>query len=140
MSITVDPVQLTAVSQPFTGDGATAVWTDPKVVHTLNIPRDVLAAVADAIVTRQRQPRPPQVVLPDGSLATMPDGSILTLGGNGEVYRDGEQLPGVAARQVVQFGTRIYAQGKVNPLWWRWTGSGWAQVTAFDPRVLVDLP
>lgn len=137
VEILVDPIQVIANANAWDAAGA---W-DPAGVRTVyNIPRDLLVALAEALVQRQRQARAPQLCLPGVGLATMPDGSILSLGAGGEVYRDAEQLVGVAARQVVQFGTRIYAQGLTQPLWWRWTGTAWTQVTKFDPGVLKDLP
>jgi len=70
----------------------------------------------------------------------MPDGSLISLKTGGAVFRDAEQLPGVAARQVRAYGSRIYAQGLTVPTWWRYTGTSWVQAVAFDPLILADLP
>lgn len=121
-------------------------WVDPTsaLTYKIDFPPEVLSALAGAVAQVTpggvvRPIRPPQIVLPgDGSRAVMPDGSIISLGANGEVYRDGQQLPGVLSRQAIQFGVTIYAQGKTNPLWWKWTGAGWTQVTAYDISVLKD--
>lgn len=120
-------------------------WTDPatSVLHRVTFPRDAMIMLAAAVASNAVDKLAgPGRVYPGGSddHATMPDGSILTLGVNGEVYRDGQQLPGVAARQIIQFGTSLYAQGKTVPSWWRWTGAAWVAVTAFDPAVLNDIP
>jgi hypothetical protein len=43
--------------------------------------------------------------------------------------------------KVIQFGPEVFAKGKTDGKWWRWTGSAtvnsWASVTVdFDPAVL----
>jgi len=124
-------------------------WIDAAtgVTHKLTFPRDALTALAGAVAANAVDVLlGPQIITPPiggndpPGNARLPDGSILTMGGNGEIYRDGLQLPGVAARQMVQFGNSIYAQGKTNPAWWQWTGAKWVAVTAFDSNILVNLP
>lgn len=123
-------------------------WDDgvpPDVKHyTMTLPPDALGSLAGAVAlvtpTGVAPPiRPPQIVLPgDGSRAKMPDGSVISVGANGEVYKDALQLGATMARQVIQYGNTVYAQGKTNPLWWRWTGSTWTQATAYDVTILKD--
>lgn len=94
-------------------------------------------AAAMLQVLRAADQQPPQYLKPgDGQFAAMPNGQMLSVGLNGEIYLDAVQLAGVAAAKLVQFGLSIYAQGKTQPSWWKWTGSAWTQVTAFDPSIL----
>jgi len=126
--------------------GFTVEWDDgvaPDIKHyKMSFPPEVLSALAGAVTqvvpTTVKPPiRPPQVVLPgDGSRAIMPDKSVISLGAGGEIYRDAVQLPGVLARQAVQYGITIYAQGKTNPSWWKWTGTTWTQVVNIDAAIL----
>jgi hypothetical protein len=78
------------------------------------------------------------IYIPPASFAVMPDGQVLSRGVNGEVYRDGRQLPGVACAKIVQIGKSIFALGRTVPSWWQWNGANWgaAPVTDFDPNVL----
>lgn len=111
------------------------------VTHRITLPRDALVALAGAVAANAPDMLGgPQVVRPGDPLghARMQDGSILTMGAGGEVYRDGQQLASIFARQIVQFGNSLYAQGKTTPTWWKWTGTIWSPVTAFDPAVLAD--
>lgn len=122
--------------------GFTVEWDDAGNHYKMNFPQEVLAALAGAVAQVQAMPitpPPPAVVVPGGR-ARLPDGSVISLGAGGEVYRDAVQLPGVAARQAVQVGLHLYAQGKTTPSWWSWTGSTWVAVTKFDPAILADLP
>lgn len=145
VTITTDPAQIAAQSQhwsPLAGGGPQDFVADAGFTqHTINIPLSVFASLADELAKRlQQRTYAPAVLVPGGTgAAVTPDGSLLTVGADGEVYRDGAQLPGVAARQVVRFGISVYAQGKTVPDWYRWTGSSWARVTAVDARVLKDL-
>ena len=121
--IVTDPIQVQAFTRR---------WTPS---------RGTLTDIARVIASYQRAARPVQVVTPgDGSTATMPDGSIIALKIGGAVFRDAEQLLGVAARQVRAYGARIYAQGLNDPKWWRYTGTSWVLAVAFDPEILADLP
>lgn len=145
VEILVDPAQFSAVSQRWvrgTGDTDPATADPDFVQHTFSLPVSVFTQLAREIAKaiNQREYLPARLVIGDDRAIVTPEGSLLTIGPNGEVYRDGEQLPGIAAQQVVRFGMRVYAQGKTNPSWWRWTGSGWVAVTAFDSRVLMDVP
>lgn len=104
--------------------------------ETLN---EVVTANAAAIggVLQSMDAPAPQYLTPGATgFASMPNGQALSVGANGEIYLDAVQLQGVAAAKMVQFGLSIYAQGKTQPSWWRWTGGGWVQVTAFDPNIL----
>lgn len=137
----VDPAVVIAYSTKVVLDGngvPLPVPGEPLQQHVLNIPAEVLTSIGQAV--REREVAPAVLKPGDEGAALCPDGSLLTIGINGEVYRDAEQLPGIFARQVVRFGVHVYAQGKTTPLWWRWTGNGWAVVAGYDSRVLAELP
>ena len=98
------------------------------------------------------------VVVTDGTTATAKNvlaltdraGNVFTMGPAGEVYRNGIRLTSTSstgalqkmlAQKLVLFGTEIYAKGKTDNRWWRWTGSAtvnaWAPVTVdYDAKVL----
>jgi hypothetical protein len=83
------------------------------------------------------QPIAPQYVTAPGLPgAAGADGAVFTLGPNGEVYRDAVQMPGLAAQTICTFGLSLYAKGKTQPDWWKWTGAAWVKVTAVDKNVL----
>lgn len=66
------------------------------------------------------------------------DGSVLTISATGDILRDGVKQAGTVQR-LVQFGPRVYAQGKVTPTWWLWTNGAWSAAPKFDETMLVDL-
>lgn len=141
--IQTDPAQFCAQSQKW-NPGASPTEFVPEqgfTQYTVNIPIALFTSLATEFA-KQLKARSygPAVLVPgDVGAALTPTGSLLTIGANGEVYSDGEQLPGIAARQIVRFGLSVYAQGKTQPTWWRWTGLKWVQVMAFDPAILKDL-
>lgn len=77
-------------------------------------------------------------------------GNIFTVGPAGEIYRNAQRLTSFSSTgtlqkmlvdKVIQFGPEVFAKGKTDGKWWRWTGSAtvnsWAPVTVdFDPAVL----
>ncbi len=120
-------------------------WVDEVTGNkvTTTFPHDALLVLAGVVAANAPEPvNGPQVVYPGGPAphASMPDGSILTVGAGGEVYLDAKRMPGIFARQVVQFGRSVYAQGKTNPVWWVWDGALWNRVLDFDATVLTELP
>jgi hypothetical protein len=122
--------------------GATAGAANwPASSTSQTVQDDELAAVRDTAAAAIEQsllaPTPAQYVSGPGQMATGNDGSIFTLGPNGEVYKDAVQMPNLAAQAVCTFGLNLYAKGKTNPQWWRWTGSTWAgPLTAIDVTIL----
>lgn len=74
----------------------------------------------------------------DGLQATE-SGPVWKIGAQGEIYRDGVQIPG-AARFLLLFGTDVYSQGKTVPSWWRWDGAKWVAASInLDSLVTLAL-
>lgn len=81
----------------------------------------------------------PQFV-PPMPYARLPSGQVLTLGPNGEVYKDGVRLGTSAAQLIVQVGATVLLKGKTDPRWWQWTGTAWVGPLASVDDALLTPP
>jgi len=75
----------------------------------------------------------------DGNaLQATQSGPVWTVGPEGRIFRDGLGTAGYA-KQVLQFGDDIYAQGKTIPSWWRWDGLKWVAVGVMSWDALATI-
>jgi hypothetical protein len=114
-------------------DANQAVQDRLDEVYAARVGQCVAVAMGAMLWDRDQRSAIPQFV-PPMPYARLPNGQVLTLGPNGEVYRDGIRLGKAAAQLIVQVGSSVLLLGKTDPKWWQWTGSAWS-----GPLLEVDL-
>ncbi len=62
------------------------------------------------------------LALPGDAVATT--NGVFILQWDGTIIRN-EVLIAGSARKLLAVNDQLYAQGKTNPAWWRWTPTGW---------------
>ena len=108
--------------------------------------RALLLATALALVPVSASAIPPftfaviSILRPgDGNaLQATTSSPVWTVGPEGRIFRDGVGTTGYA-KQVIQFGDDIYAQGKTVPSWWRWDGLKWIAATPMSWDALATI-
>ena len=75
----------------------------------------------------------------DGNaLKATPTAPVWTVGPEGRIFKDGVGTTGYA-KQLLQWGDDIFAQGKTIPSWWRWNGLNWITATTMSWDALAMI-
>ena len=106
--------------------------------------RALLLATALALVPVSASAIPPftfaviSIIRPGDGNALKTTGPVWTVGPEGRIFKDGVGTTGYA-KQVIQFGDDIYAQGKTVPSWWRWDGLKWIAATPMSWDAIATI-
>lgn len=110
--------------------------TDDLIEGTKINDATVWADKASRALSLELSKAPPPAYVPPGRYAAMPDGSILTVGPDGQVYKDGARLGAALVSVLVRVGVSVYGFGRTDGRCWRWNGSTWVEVLKYDPTLL----
>lgn len=110
--------------------------TDALVDATKSADSQLWAQATATSLSRELTKAPPPVYVPPAPYAAMPDGSILTVGPDGQVYKDGARLGAALVSVLARIGTSVYGFGRTDGKCYRWTGTSWIEVPKYDPNLL----